>query len=222
MIKPLEEGDAAMELTLRYSGLLTSNGDKNEKHRIRKELHPQIETLWKRDTRLSDKYSDLLDLQTPSLAGNKFEVPRPLKRNKDFWWRHPLNGWNFIPLFTRIHEAHCELSVRIYRKTESRGVLFEGGDIDNRLKTFLDALTVPMRPDQSPNEAASENPNDWPPLMCLMDDDRSVTKLTVQSIRMLTEPPPSVRDTTNYVELDVDVIITPVLPLMGTMELMHP
>jgi hypothetical protein len=41
-------------------------------------------------------------------------------------------------------------------ESEDVGTLFHGGDIDNRLKTFFDALQVPQASEQIP--ASSRNP----------------------------------------------------------------
>lgn len=110
-----------------------------EKHEIRLKLHDQLAQYWQQAPRLKDLFADLKGLQIAARGPHsKFVVDRPLADKTKFWWRYPLGGFDFIPLVTDIHECHCELSIRLYRKSE--GILFEGGDIDNRLKTFFDAL----------------------------------------------------------------------------------
>jgi Holliday junction resolvase RusA-like endonuclease len=47
-------------------------------------------------------------------------------------------------------KAHVELKMRLYRKNQ--GILFEGADLDNRLKTFFDALQVPKDASQVPTD----------------------------------------------------------------------
>jgi hypothetical protein len=68
--------------------------------------------------------------------------------------------------------------------------LFEGGDLDNRLKTFFDALRVPHLKEQLPAEIGcpevDEKAIDWPFMFCLLDDDRAITKLYIESLQMLT------------------------------------
>ncbi len=57
------------------------------------------------------------------------------------------------------------------------------GDIDNRIKTLLDALQVPNLGDQVPKEwIPSEEEN---PLYCLMEDDRLINSLTIITDRLL-------------------------------------
>ncbi|MCI0565350.1 MAG: hypothetical protein MN733_43350, partial [Nitrososphaera sp.] len=147
----------------------------------------------------------------------------PLSDGTKFWWRWPFYGYNYIPLLTHIHLATCELYIRLYRRVETGGVLYEGGDIDNRLKIFLDALQVPDDRLQVPNkDIPDNNSTNWPPIFCLLDDDSAVTKLSITSLKLLTDIPKEIRDAENYLELDVDVKIIPVVPMMGTLMLSHP
>jgi hypothetical protein len=179
-----------MRLTLRYKGPLPAAGScKNRvgrKHKIRLQLHDQLAAYWQSIHRLKEMHADLKSLQVAKRASDQFVVDRPLADGTKFWWRWPLCGFDFIPLVTEIHRAHCELKFRIYRKTQ--GILFEGGDIDNRLKTFFDALQVPKDASQVPtNPSASENPIEWPPLLCLLDNDNMITKLSIESFRLLLQ-----------------------------------
>ena len=215
-----------MELTLRYRGILHSAAGANrvaEKHRVRQSLGEQLAQYWKQDSRLDGMYNRWKELQIPARAKGKFVVDRPLKDNSKFWWRFPLCGNNYIPLLTHIQLATCELNIRLYRRLESNGVLYEGGDIDNRLKIFLDALQVPSEPSQVPNDTlSSDNPADWPPIFCLLDDDSAVTKLSITSLKLLGQIPADMNDSENYLELDADVKIVPVTPMLGTWMLTHP
>ena len=215
-----------MELTLRYRGALHSAGGANrvaEKHRVRKELSKQLEGHWAQDSRLDGMYQQWRELQIPTRSRDKFDVDRPLSDATKFWWRWPFYGYNYIPLLTHIQLAHCELDIRLYRRLEMGGVLYEGGDIDNRLKVFLDALQVPHDRSQVPDEGTpDDNRSNWPPIFCLVDNDSAVTKLSITSIKLLTDVPGEMADTENYLELDVDVKIVPVAPMIGTAMLSNP
>ena len=214
-----------MELTLRYKGLLPATtrteGRIPEKHAIRKELHKQLEVFWAEDHRLKALYGNWKSLQIPSRSREHFEVSRPLKDATYFWWRWPLAGYQFIPLITHVHELHCGLSIRIYRKIGHGGILYEGGDLDNRLKTLLDALQVPRDVGQLPPEGdIDSNPDSWPPLFCLLDNDAAVTKLSIESFKLLSLPPTEFAQAQNYIELDIDVLIEPVTALMGNLDIL--
>src|SRR5262249_18341789 len=143
-----------MQLTLRYKGELPASSKGNsrvpEKHEIRKQLHDQLAVFWSQHAVLKKWNEDLKSLQVANWSGHKFEVKQPLVGVKNFWWRFPVCGINFVPLVTDVQEAHCHLNIRVYRRIDVGGFLFEGGDLDNRLKTFFDALRVPHLKEQLP------------------------------------------------------------------------
>jgi hypothetical protein len=206
-----------MTLTLRYRGELPANGTPLDKHRIREQLSSQLSAFWAEDSRLKDLYPNLKNLQIPKLSKGHFIVDRPLLSRAHFWWRWPLCGYDFIPLLTHIHEAHCHLEIRLYRKSDD-GILYTGGDLDNHLKTFFDALRVPTAAEQVPKQMQRPDDGDWLPIFCLLDDDRAITRLAIESFKLLTPVPESVIHPKLYVELDVDVTIKPITPMQASLE----
>jgi hypothetical protein len=213
-----------MKLTLRFRGELPSNGGPEEKHSIRLQLHLQLQAYWQKDSRLRDISKQVKSLQVPTLKSSRFEVIRPIQGQMNFFWRHPLCGYNFVPLVTGVRESHCHLSLRFYRKTEDEGILFHGGDIDNRLKTFFDALQVPHAIEQMPSSTrnAQDDQKEWPAMFCLVDNDRSITKLAIESFILLTEIPSDCKRPENYAEIDIDVEVVPVTPMQGSLDLLFP
>ena len=142
-----------MELTLRYKGPLPAVGTDRrvrEKHQIRQELSGQLAAYWEQSRRLKTLFADVKNLQIAKSSSDQFVVDRPLIDETKFWWRWPLCVYDFVPLVTQILKAHVELKMRLYRKNQ--GILFEGGDLDNRLKTFFDALQVPKDASQVPTD----------------------------------------------------------------------
>jgi hypothetical protein len=64
-------------------------------------------------------------------------------------------------------------------------ILTQAGDIDNRLKTLFDALKVPAEPDALPS---NDNPKeDEKPFFCLLEDDNLITKISVETDRLLEQ-----------------------------------
>jgi hypothetical protein len=61
------------------------------------------------------------------------------------------------------------------------GDLFPGGDLDNRIKTLLDALQMPRLDEISSVNLAPRN--DEEPFFCFLQDDALVTGLTVNTDR---------------------------------------
>jgi hypothetical protein len=72
-------------------------------------------------------------------------------------------------------------------RPDAPGSLIKSGDIDGRLKTLFDALRMPG-PDE--NELAGASPtDDENPLYCLLQDDRLISKVTVQTDLLLEQIP---------------------------------
>jgi hypothetical protein len=47
-----------------------------------------------------------------------------------------------------------------------------------------------------------------------------VTKLSIESFKLLTKVPDEFAGVQNYVELDLDVVIHPITPMMGTIDML--
>jgi hypothetical protein len=161
-----------MEFRLHYRGRLKSNGGPTDKHLLREHFHSQLKELWHQKP-LADFKSDLLAPPNPTpsdpVPGN-ISILRPVK------------GFNFAPLVSdRIHLV-AELAILLLRPEQPGAIITQGGDIDNRLKTLLDALKVPD-PNALPTGAAPALDQD--PFFCLLADDNLITHLSVETDRLL-------------------------------------
>lgn len=156
-----------MEFTLYYRGGLKSNGRPRDKQNIRRELHPQLKKLWELE---------------PLSSYKKFLGPS----RTDAWGAPEIcllervGNSIYAPLVSSKLFLAAELDIILLRP-EKPGNIFISGDIDNRLKTLLDALTVP-RPDQIADQDLEEP--DWP-TFCLLQDDKLVTGVRVGTDRLL-------------------------------------
>ena len=155
-----------MNFTLLYRGELPSRGSAREKHSIRQHLHVQLRDLWTR----------------PPLSG----LPRlhdPASEVGDLSLRRPFQGFEFLPLVAEQVGLVAELDVLVLWPAPPGSIIVAGGDIDNRLKTLLDALKAPREPKDLTGiagPASSETP-----FFCLFDDDKLVTRLNVETDRLL-------------------------------------
>ena len=204
-----------MEFALKYRGLLpaASAGNKRvpEKHQIRRYLHHQLAAFWKKDPRFSG--IDPSKLQRAVRTEGHFDVPRPIPDFRDKWFYHvPLRGIQFVPLITHVHEAHCHLAIRFYRRDKPGEIISADGDLDNRLKTLFDALRMP----HSEGELPKENLLGESPFFCLLDDDALITKLSIETFALLT--PPEADDDGGYVELEIGVQIRAMTPMWATLD----
>ena len=113
-------------------------------------------------------------------------------------------------------DFYCAIEILILRPG-SRKAVFSQGDIDGRLKTLLDALSKPDSnqgyADRKP-EKRSDNP-----LYVLLENDKQITKVTVETDTMLQPLNPDVPSGyhENDVRLLIGVSLAPVEPANWSM-----
>jgi len=83
--------------------------------------------------------------------------------------------FHFAPTVSAKLHMVADLTITLLRPEPPGQVITQGGDIDNRLKTLLDALKVPKQPDDLPPEATPSK--DESPFFCLVEDDNLITSL---------------------------------------------
>jgi hypothetical protein len=89
----------------------------------------------------------------------------------------------FSPLISRKNHLMCELDITLLRQQASGQLLDEGGEIDNRLKTLFEALQKPST--EEAQTAATTKRADDDPIHCLLQDDALVTRVNVETDRLL-------------------------------------
>ncbi len=147
-----------MELTLVYKGDLKANGSVEHKQEIRRVIHKQLKEWWKQ--------TPFNDLKHPSESLTK-----------------QVAGFRFFPLVTEARREVAELYLTMLRPEPPGCIISQGGDIDNRLKTLLDALRMPKVTTEIPG---NDVPNaDEVPFFCLLEDDKLITKLSVSTDQLL-------------------------------------
>ena len=165
-----------MEFTLYYRGRLKANGDRKHKHDIRQYLHRQIKELWNQPP--LNGHRSLIDpsYEPIGMGGNVIvtEHVRPSVLRS-------VGAYNFASVVSSEIHLVADLTIT-YLRPGPPGALVQGGDIDNRMKTLLDALKMPKvtdLPDKGPPLP------DQDPLFCLLEDDRLITDLAVKTDRLL-------------------------------------
>lgn len=154
-----------MEFRLSYRGELKANGDREHKHNLRRHFHRQLMELWKQ----------------PPLTG-KPGLTSAMPKPGQFSLSRTVGVFRFVPLVsTRLH-ATAELEILLLRPGPPGQLLHSGGDIDNRLKTLLDALKVPEE-NAIPTGVSPERVEN--PFYCLLEDDKLVTAIRVETDRLL-------------------------------------
>lgn len=157
-----------MEFTLYYQGQLKSKCNAVEKHEIRKIFHVQLKQLWKQPPLVGFK-----DLTEYSTSKDNFKLPIEI------------GDFSFIPRVTERMSSIAELDIILLQPAKI-GILHNSGDIDNRLKSLLDALKIPHEPGALPENAMPDE--NEKPFYCLLEDDSLVSRLNVRTEQWLGRP----------------------------------
>lgn len=181
-----------MEFRLTYEGPLRSTqgepwGDQRDpraehKHEIRRVFHKQLRRLWEITPFLREGKStgpEPITLYINSLP----LIERPISTVRDahsLALQYAQFGFKFVPLVTTELNLVCGLDI-LFLRPDKPGNLWRG-DIDNRVKTLLDALSVPEANDRYCDRTPAE---DEKPFYCLLEDDALITKLSVETDQLL-------------------------------------
>ena len=168
-----------MKFTLYYRGPLRPSGNVDHKQKLRSSFHPQLSDLWGRNP-LVDQKDHFLD------PGYELSAIKEVK------------GFEFASVVNSRNHLVAKLDVVLVRPEDPGNVVAPGGDIDNRLKTLFDALSVP-KDEQLPNGFSPTQ--DERPFHCLLEDDSLVTGVSVRSDRLLGPTKP--HDVLLLIQVDV-------------------
>jgi hypothetical protein len=158
------------------------------KHHIRRAFHGQLKRLWETHPFLSSctmhrkhwGFPERPISERGAQWGHSKDGTEPMRevvadQYKEF-------GYRFLPLVRDQISLSCSLSVLFLRR-DGPGSVLQAGDIDNRIKTLIDAL---RRPRSAVELVGNETPlNGEDPFYCLMEDDKQVTHLEVETDLLL-------------------------------------
>jgi len=86
--------------------------------------------------------------------------------------------FKFVPLISPRLEAVASLEILLLRPESAGTVITQAGDIDNRLKTLMDALQIP-KDNQIPKGVVPQEGEEA--FYCLLEDDNLVTSLDIST-----------------------------------------
>lgn len=205
-------GMSIMKFTLTYDGILpaSANGSSKkvpEKQEIREHISPQLAELWRLHPALQRAKRNRYVSKSGAFltADHHHSVKLPPgtvdKNSIDLCAEVELGGVKFMPLVRSSYNTICGISV-LFLRQEAAGSVYQGGDLDNRIKTLLDALTLPKAEHIAkapPSSSASL------PIHCLMEDDSLMAGLNVETRRLLTHPGADEKQVRLIIEVDVRV-----------------
>jgi hypothetical protein len=205
-----------MEFRLTYDGPLFSTQrdpehlqrDKNadHKHDLRRRFHKQLKRLWKVTPYLSN-VDDQGRPQPPHLR-TETEGSHDIETLST---THSLYGFHFVPLVTHAIEVFCGLDI-LFLRPDKPGQVLWAGDIDNRIKTLIDALRIPTANERYDTRRPSD---DETPFFVLLEEDQLVTKLSVETDQLLEFSGP---ESMSEVRLLITVRVRPSRMHMGNLE----
>lgn len=204
------EGMPTVKFTLVYDGRLHSQGAEDvftKKWKIREYINPQLAELWRVHPALRNlmksvpKSSYWTGEVHHSLADAVKLKPATDVENIELQDPIEVGGIKFVPLVRESYALACSLKILFMRK-EAAGKVYMGGDLDNRIKVFIDALKVPRKSEAGLVAKVSPVPRE--PVNCLLEDDGLITGLAIESTRLLDAP----SQPENYVRLVAEVSVS--------------
>lgn len=178
-----------MKFTLTYAGELPSTGNRSAKSppqklpviwAIRNEIATQLEGVFLTHPAINSAGS-----VNSRAAYNA--IRNPVVRG----------GFRFLPLVRPDLETVCDLKIKMLVNHEVGSVVTQAGDLDNRIKTLLDALRMPKD-----NEFGGNCPV-CDPCPCLLHDDAMVVDLCVSQERWYSRVPQTEKDVQLHLEVSV-------------------
>jgi hypothetical protein len=160
-----------MQFRLTYEGPLYSSQSKQKKREhvqeIRRKIHSQMRDLWNQLPLSNEGY------QAWWLKESRHKTVDTSEMRGSFW---------FVPLITSKTHLLARLDILLLRPAPPGHLVGHGGDLDNRLKTFLDALRIPDLSELPEGDAPQDGEA---PFMCLLSDDKLVTSISLEVDRLL-------------------------------------
>jgi len=206
-----------MKFRLTYEGSVRPTGNdpgerqKNplapHKQKIRRAFHKQLKDLWDTDKFLSNHKVWPKDWGYTESAANSMwarwapgpEEMVPLRDAIPAQYQE--YGYCFAPLVLDRFCLLCSLDILFLRR-DPPGSVISAGDIDNRVKTVIDALRRPRNQTELVGSDIAPQPDETP-FFCLLEDDKQVSRLSVETDTLLGPSETGERD-----HSDAKLIIT--------------
>lgn len=157
-----------MQFRLVYEGEIRSRQQAGlaAVHDIRAKLAPQVKMLW--------EYPPLNQSQDW------------LKNEGSFHACTEHDGWHFASAVSSAVGLYGEVDILILRPQPPGSIVSKQGDLDNKLKTLIDALTVPtLQQVRELQRLGLQAPQGL--MHCAFSDDNLISRLSVTSDRLLCD-----------------------------------
>ncbi len=215
-----------IEFRLKYDGPLpadTKHGVCAIKHQIRQALHPQLKDLCENTPALRGLVRNIcgfdhwrnLPIGAPREHGN--DPPKYAAVGQKF----KLGDFQFVPLIIGDLHTICHLDILFLRREKSGALITKprdeyGGDLDNRLKIFFDALRAPCSLSEIPQNTKPQSSE--APFFCLLEDDSLITKFQVEADTILG---PASAEEQTHVSIIARVTTRLTRTMIGNIDFLH-
>jgi hypothetical protein len=205
-----------LKVTLIYDGELPpSNSGKGKgpaKWAIRMQIEQQLQRAWREHPALArlrlspivpknGRFMDITAHHSEPVDPLPFQWPiirQPEAHEINLCEPLVRRGRKYFPLVRKSLALHCGLKILFLRNDEP-GRVIQGGDLDNRLKTLFDALCVPTI------DQAAGAPQGEDVIHCLLEDDALISKVEVQTEKLLLPLEGSKTQVRLVIEADIRV-----------------
>jgi hypothetical protein len=164
------------EFRLIYQGLLLSSDKEahhsKHKHDIRRYFHPQLVNLWNTKHPLKQRVDS--NFLYSSHRGPEAGVTGLERLATNF----RIGDRKILPVVTRDDFLVCGVDILLLRRDFTSVV--NSGDLDNRIKTLIDAMRIPSAAE------IVEGPEN--PLCCVMEDDKLISEIRVLADYLFADP----------------------------------
>jgi hypothetical protein len=222
--------EALMRFKLTYAGSLLSHKPLDQyskdvrawhKHEIRRRFHPQLEQFWcenhflntmKTNPDAGHNHGKTMDEEAWKVSSYSTPMREALKsRYQDNY--HPGFEYGWVPLAREEYALAVSLRILCLRR-DGPGAVGAGRDIDNRIKTLIDALTLPTKGQGCPRTRDGQDlppgDNEKPYFYVLLANDKLVDHLEVETDTALELNPDNPADE-DFVRLVISVEIRPTM-----------
>jgi len=199
-----------MKFILCYEGEIRARGRKStieNEHAIRKEFHRQLKVLYSQEP---------FNIHPAAICWNKSDSTDGCNDPETQLYlrmQSTLAGYRFLPFISDKIHLHARLDILFLKPVVKESSIASYFDIDNKVKTLIDAMTIPPNKEKIPTGTKPEVGED--PFLCVLSDDKLVTELNVRTEKWLVDLGQEGRNNTFKVLIEVTINASRGTPFTG-------